>query len=321
MYITHNNHFQFGWGDGIYNFDNKFGEFWAKFGRAEYIPTSFRAECVRAARLIADSTTRPILICCSGGIDSEIMIRSFQEANIPFEIAIMKYNYRQDNHVNDNETKRAFELAIECDIKCHTVEIDLENYFKNIAPKLCKQYKTNNWTKLIVTEIIKQFPDHHCVIGGGQMQLQRHRMNGRRGLTGLFLEEELINIAAIETAMQHETTVTNRFFMYTPELMLAWITDPIIAHWVKYEHALNSAYCNVNYYGIKTMMLYKHWPDMYIRPKYSGIERMMFQLQRMHDVNEDIRLFFENINLYKKTEYIINYDTVLHWLIPEESKE
>jgi hypothetical protein len=317
MYITHNNHLKFGWGNGTYNLDNKFGEFWVRYGRAEYQPASFREECVRAARLIGESAKKPILIFFSGGIDSEIMVRSFQEADVPFEVAIMKFKYRHDEHINAHETKRAFEIAIEDDLTCHTMTLDLEDYFKNVLPESCRQYKTNNWSKLIVTEMIKHYSNYHCVIGGGNISLQRHKTNGRSGLTGLYLEEELVNVAAIEAAYQAGTTVCNRFFMYTPELMLAWLTDPQVSHWVKYENALTSKYTNLNYYGIKTYMMYKHWPDMHIRPKYSGIERMTVLLNRDLNINEDISLFLKNINLYKRSEFIIDYATLIEWLTPE----
>lgn len=316
MNITHNNHLQFGWGNGTFNFDNKFGEFWVKYGSVEYQPASFREECVSAAKLIGESSDKPILVCFSGGLDSEIMVRSFQEAGVPFEVAIMKFKYRHDDHINEHETKRAFEIAIEDNIVCHTMTVDIEDYFKNSLPELCKQYRTNNWSKLLVTEMIKHFSNYHCVIGDGKMMLQRHKTNGRRGLTGLYLEEELVNVAAIEVARQTGTTVTNRFFMYTPELMLSWLTDPQVSHWIQYENALNSKYTNMNYYGIKTYMMYQHWPETHIRPKYSGLERMMTLLNRDLDINEDIRLFFDNINLYKRSEFIINYSTLIEWLNP-----
>lgn len=316
MHITHNNHLQFGWGEGTFNFDNKFGEFWTSFGSATRTPESFRQECVTAARLIGDTAKKPILIFFSGGIDSEVIVRSFQEARVPFEIAVIKYKYQGDDNINEHETRRAYEMAIENGIKCHTATVDLEQAFKNSIPQLCRRYKTNNWLKLLVAETIRQFKDYHIVIGGGQLALQRHKMNGRRGLTGLYLEEELVNVAAIEIAKEVGAGITNRFFMYTPELMLSWLTDPSVAHWIKYENALNSAYTNLNYYGIKTYVMYQYWPEMTIRPKYSGIERMTMSLKRNPDVNNDIRLFLENINLYKRTEFIINYSTLIDWLSP-----
>jgi hypothetical protein len=321
MYITHNNHFQFGWGDDIYNMDNKFGEFWTKYGQAEYIPTSFREECVRAAKLIAESTKRPLLLCLSGGINSEIMARSFIEANIPFEVVILNYNYRFTTSINDHETKRAVQFVIENKVTCHTATLDIEDYFKNSLPELCAQYKTNKLSKLIVCEIIKQFPNYHCVMGGDELLLKRHRTNGRPGRNGVYVEEELMNIAAIETAANCGTTISSRFFIYTPELMLAYLQNPTVTQWVKYENALHNAFVSVNAYANKIYVSHDLWPDMTIRTKYSGFERIVSQLNHDRSVNEDIRLFLENTRLYKRTEFIIDHDKLLEWLIPEDIKK
>jgi len=320
MYNTHNNHFQFGWGNDAFNTDNKFGEFWTKYGRAEYIPTSFRDECVRAAKLIAESAKRPLLLCLSGGINSEMMARSFIEAGIPFEVAVLNYNYRVTTNINDHETKRAVQFIIENKLTCHAATLDIEEYFKNSLPELCSQYKTNKLSKLIVCEIIKQFPDHHCVMGGDELLLQRHRTNGRPGRSGVYAEEELVNIAAIETATNCGTTISSRFFIYTPELMLAYLQNSTVTQWVKYENALHNAFVGVNAYANKIYVGHDSWPDMTIRTKYSGFERIVSQLNHDRGVNEDIRLFLENTRMYKRTEFIIDHDKLLEWLIPEDTK-
>lgn len=317
MYITHTNHFKFGWGEGTFNFGNMFGDFWVKFGSVNRTPGTFKQECVNAAKLISDSAKQPILIFFSGGIDSEVVVRSFLETNVQFEIAVIKYVYQGNENINEHETRRAYEIAIEHNLKCHTVSVDLEQAFKNQIPELCKRYKTNNWLKLLVAETVRQFSNYHVVIGDGQLFLKRHKTNGRRGLSGLYLEEEIVDIAAIEVAKEVGAGITNRFFTYTPELMLSWLTDPTIAHWIKYENALNGAYTNLNYYGIKTYTFYQHWPEMSIRPKYSGIERMTMLLKRYPNINADIKLFLDNINLYKRTEFIINYSTLIDWLSPK----
>ena len=116
-YVTHDDHFQFGWGDGMFNFNDRQGEFWVKFGRAKYQPVSFRQECVRAAGLIAQHAAKPILICYSGGIDSEIVVRSFQESGADFEVVIMKLKYDNDDHTNKHDTKYAFEYIEQHNIK------------------------------------------------------------------------------------------------------------------------------------------------------------------------------------------------------------
>lgn len=321
MYITHNNHFQFGWGNDIFNIDNKFGEFWIKYGQAEYLPTSFRDECVRAAKLLAESAKRPLLLCLSGGLNSEIMARAFIEANIPFEVVILNYNYRFTTSINDHETKRAVQFVIENNLTCHTATLDIEDYFKNTLPGLCSQYKTNKLSKLIACEIIKQFPTYHCVMGSDELLLQRHRTNGRPGRSGVYAEEELVNVAGIETAINSGTTVSSRFFIYTPELMLAYLLNPMVKQWVKYEYALHNSFVSVNSYANKIYVGHDFWPDMPTRIKYTGFERIVTQLNNDRSVNEDIRLFLENARLYKRTEFIIDHDKLLEWLMPKDIKE
>jgi hypothetical protein len=317
MLITHNNHFQFGWGDDVFNTDNKFGEFWTKYGRAEYIPTSFREECVRAAKLIAESTNRPLLLCLSGGINSEIMARSFIEAGVPFEVVILNYNYRFTTCINDHETKHAVQFVIENNLTCHQATLDIEDYFKNSLPELCSRYKTNKLSKLIVCEIIKQFPTYHCVMGGDEMLLQRHRTNGRPGRSGVYAEEELVNIAAIETAANCESTISSRFFIYTPEIMLSYLLNSTVTKWIKYENALQNSFVSVNAYANKIYVGHDSWPDMQIRTKYTGFERIVMQLNYDRSINEVIRLFLENTRLYKRIEFIIDHDKLLEWLTPE----
>ena len=165
-YITHENHFKFGWGNEVYNFDKKFENYWVEFGRAKYMPKSFREECINAAKLIGENTTQPIMVCFSGGIDAEIIVRSFQEAGIPIEVAIMQLNYNGINNVNHHDNKYAFDYVMTHSIPYHVVEIDLGEFIKNSFQKEADEFKGDYLGVLIHTEIVKKFPNHHCVLGG-----------------------------------------------------------------------------------------------------------------------------------------------------------
>lgn len=319
-YVTHNDHFQFGWGNGIFNFDDKSGLFWVKFGRASYQPVSFRKECVRAAGLIAQHAKKPVLVCYSGGIDSEIVVRSFIEAKADFEIVIMKLKFGDDEHINDYDTTYAFDFVKEHHLKYRTITIDMEDFIRNTVTSQCQRYASDLWGIILHTQLVKLFPDFHCVFGGGDIYLQRHRFNGRPEKAGMFLEEELISLAPIEAAYELGGGATNRFFMHTPELMLAFLTDSDISHWIKYEVATCSRFTNMNYFAIKPYMYYRHWPDMTIRPKYNGFESMMAELKRDVNLNTDIRLILENASTYKKREIIIDHETLLEWLTPVENQ-
>jgi hypothetical protein len=316
MYTTHNNHFQFGWGTGIFNFDDRTGDYWMKFGRAEYIPTSFKEECVRAARLISRNATKPILICFSGGLDSEVVVRAFQEANVDFEVGIMNLTYDDDLSMNHHDTIYALNYVKTHNIKHTIIDLDFKNFIKTKLLNNVKKYNTNFVGILLHYEMIKLFPNHHCVLGGGDMKLQRHKHNGRPDKSGLYLEEELVSVALIDSAREIGNDISHRFFMQTPEIMLAWLLDPDIQHWIKYEYALASVWTNMNYYGIKPYSFYRHWPDMEIRIKYTGLEKF-YELYRNNKIDIDIREIIDSTNQYGETEIIIDYEELMSQLMPE----
>ena len=315
MYVTHENHFQFGWGSSLYNFEDKHGDYWVKFGRAKYIPTSFRDECVRAARLIGENAKQPILVCFSGGIDSEIVVRSFQEAKVPFEVLIMKLKYRNNDHINSHDTEYAFNYVNQNSIPYRTITVDLDDFYRNKLIEEVKKYKAGKYIGILIhNEMIKQLKGFHCVLGGGDINLERHRYNGRPNRPGMYLEEEIISIALIESAHQNKCGISSRFFMHTPELMLSWLLDPDIQHWIKYEVAFASKFTNINYFGIKPFVMFRHWPDMVVRPKFTGLEKI-YELHRNGEDPEVAELIRHAEEIYE-TEIIIDYTTLLENLLP-----
>lgn len=316
MYTTHNNHFEFGWGTGLFNFDNRSGKYWMKFGRAEYIPTSFKDECIRAAKLISENATKPVLICFSGGIDSEAVVRSFQEANVEFEVGIMNLTYKDNDSINHHDIIFALDYVKQHNLKYTIVNIDFEDFVRNKLIDNAKKYNTDYVGILLHYEMVKHFPNHHCVLGGGDIRLQRHRNNGRPNLPGLYLEEEVVSIALIDAAREIGNDISHRFFMQTPEIMLAWLLDPDINHWIKYEYALASVWTNMNYFGIKPYVLYRHWPDMAIRLKYTGLEKF-YDLYRNNLIDDDIKQILEEVKQYGETEIIIDYNDLLEQLMPK----
>src|SRR5687768_12507692 len=89
---SYNNHSKYGWGNDWFNKPERtHSGFQVTFGKSVGTPGSFRDECVRAARLIGESTKEPIVVALSGGVDSEVIARSFLEAEIPFKAVIVRF--------------------------------------------------------------------------------------------------------------------------------------------------------------------------------------------------------------------------------------
>lgn len=316
QYMTHDNHFEFGWGDGVFNFNECHKRpYWVKFGRAQYIPTSFRAECVRAARLIGENAKKPIMICYSGGMDSEIVVRSFMEADVPFEVVIMNLSYNGNLNVNSHDNIYAYDFVKKHDIRYRTLTLDLESILREQVIELSKKYRGLYLGLFLHRNIVEQLSDYHCVMGGGDIMLRRHRNCGRKDRAGLFLEEEMVSVSPLEIGYLNHHDVNNRFFMHTPELMLAWLLDHDIAHWIKHEVTFDSRYCNINYYAAKAWCHLRHWPDMIDRPKYNGLEHVDL-FDRSKVITNDLINIIDQSKSYDETEIIIDYDDLFEMLIP-----
>lgn len=320
FYCTHNNHFQFGWGTGTFNFTNKIGNYWVKFGRAQYIPTSFRSECVRAAKLIFENSQKPLLVCFSGGIDSEVIVRSLLEAKVYFEVVIMKLNYKDQKNINSHDNIYAFNFAKKNNIKINEFDFDLEDFIKNKFK--IEANKFGNYLGILIhTEIVKSFPDYHCILGGGDINLKRHRYNGRKDKEGLYIEEGEISINAMEAAYYQKNGVSNRFFMHTPELMLAWLLDKDISHFIKYEKALASRYGTINSGSMKAFAYHRNWPDLIPRPKFNGFEKLtLWDQDKKNENDPTIIEIIEQIQndqiINSKKNVIIDYEQLMESLVP-----
>jgi len=314
IYTTHNNHFEFGWGNNKFNFDDQTDNYWMKFGRAEYIPKSFRDECVRAARLIGQNAVEPIMICFSGGMDSEVVVRSFQEANISFEIVIMNLKYKNNYNTNHYDNIYAYNYVKKHNLSYRSITIDLEEYILNYLLNDAIKYKGNYLGLFIQKEIVRRFSKYHCVLGGGDIKLQRHRYNGRPNLPGLYLEEEMVSIAPMEVGYFENRGVSNRFYMHTPELMLACLIDPDISHWIYRVVSLVSKFGTINYYGMKSFVYTRHWPDIIDRPKYNGLEGIEFF--KNSSIKNQLTELLAVADSYNQTEIIIDYQDLYDMLMP-----
>jgi len=299
--FTHENHLKFGWGNGLYNFDDKDQKFWLTPGKVNYIPTSFKDECLRSARLISEAADKPILLGLSGGADSEVTARSFMEAGVPFEVAVAKVIHN-GTVVNEHDIRYAKSFINKYNIKYHMIDVDF-----NSAVTRFKQIRETNdpaepYYKINISNHcnIKLFENFHhdyfCVKGAGDLVINTYRKFNQPPPRkyGLYIGESpsVSETAIYEMAHRNSTNIIN-FFCYTPEAWLAWLLDPDVRHWIKYEKAFMGEHSWMNNYAIKAFVLFKIWPDMEIRTKLTGYEYIPEYKELFFDdfyINDDSRV-------------------------------
>lgn len=253
---THENHFKFGYNDEYFNLRKSPTDIWnVTYGRCKRQPGNFREECVHAAKLIRQNTNSDIYVLLSGGLDSEIVARSFIEADIDITCIIGRFN----GFMNEHDIRYAINFCIEYEVKYEFLDINIIDFWKY------KLYKYASSTGCISPQLpivmyIADQVDGHAVLGSGECYLVQNHLH----VFELWEKEKIASW--YRHFLINNKEGTPGFFQYTPELMLSFINDKIITE-------IKDKCEGVSTYYEKTKLYKEYWPELKDRKIYTGFEK------------------------------------------------
>ena len=223
---------------------------------------SFRAECLETARLIQQNAKEPINVLFSGGIDSETALRSFHEAGVPVRASILKFK----NNLNVHDYSWAVQTCEELQIPYRLFELDLHSFWN--SPEALRYADETQCTspQLIATMWLIDQCVGYCVLGSGENFL--HDLGAESERPGWYLSEKEKIAAWYRHFIVRGRNGCPGFFQYTPELMLAWILDPLAV-----ELWRRPAASHLDSISTKLRVYRQHF-DLRVRPKYTGFEKV-----------------------------------------------
>jgi len=246
--ITHNNHMQ------IQCELEK--PYVVKMGKCSYIPTSFKDEALRAAKLIEQNADgKPIWISLSGGIDSEFVARIFLEANIPFKAATIVY----ENGINEYDNKHCRDFCKKYNIELHEFKLDLEEFLDDEVFDYAFDLRS----------VSPQFPTHAFLwdqLDGFVVAGHGDAIFIKRSNEWLFQvqEKEDTIFRYLEDRKRDGAT---GFYAYTPELLLSFILEKEVSNMF-----LSPEYNDI--IQVKYKVFERYYPDMVRREKMTGFEEI-----------------------------------------------
>lgn len=315
--FTHKDHFKCGWGQGTFNFDDKQDlPYWVQFGRCERKPLVFREECVNSAQLIGKLAEKPILLFLSGGVDSEIMARSFIEASIPFEAVIVRMFYNKQS-CNEYDIVFALDFVKKYNIKYHIFEYNVNDFVREKYIPYAEKYQTWMPGSLIHVDYVREYcKDFLCVFGLGDIILYRPQLYGYPETEDMLYLQEPQSVTTIHSAIEEGETVVAKFLSYTPEMILSWLLSEDVRTFVKYE----KAFPKLSIYEFKPFLYFKYWPEMAPRPKYHGFEQInVFDKNRWNESNPaEVEIVKKVRSMdFSKMKVYLRYSDLIKMLSPE----
>lgn len=229
-------------------------------------PKTFKEECYEVAKTLskkAKSLGKIPTVLLSGGLDSEVVCKSFIDQNIPFETATFKF----DNNLNNHEIYYVDLFCKRHGLKTNFFNIDTISFIQ--SPHALELYlKTCCSQPIFLNHMMLLSHIWNTggmpIVGMGDIELTKEN-----GWKYCLYEYDL---SVFRHAQNENIDGLMDFFLYTPEILLSMLNEKEILR------ATDPT--NINARLLQNARLEKYkvyrrfWPDLASRPKFSGYEQV-----------------------------------------------
>jgi hypothetical protein len=253
----------------VVNFDYTFddtGNFNLQFNPVSRPVLEWNQEVSETTKKIANLTDKPIYLCMSGGIDSEIIAREFLKNKIPFKALTL----RHIKGTNDHDINYAVDFCKSAGVELEVYPFDFEDFVINKIPQYISQgyksWRTFRFQQLFLFDLIES-KGGTAVLGGGQSPF----FTENRVINWNWKSDELI---CLDWLKKNDKLHFPYFYWQNPEIFAAYFNQGLISYLLTDpDYFLNHhAYSNVSVE--KMLVCHKYWPDMVRRRKYDGFEML-----------------------------------------------
>lgn len=228
----------------------------------------FKSECIRAARLISEGWGK-VTLALSGGLDSEIMTRSFIEAGSDFECVTMRYwDERHNQLINSRDVASAIEVTESLNLKLRFFDINIRSIFNSGEGwRLSRLCKLNSFITIAMAQLIES-SDFPVIIGAGDLIFFRLPSLPQKGV---FLGEGEYTFDWHRTFHVLDRQGCPGFFYYTPELVAALLTSQ------EYRSFILGKTSEVTSSQAKQRLYATSFADIWLREPINGCEDFNFK--------------------------------------------
>ena len=266
--------------------DNQKFEF--NFNQISRNVLSFKGEIIEAAQLCKEKANGRIVLCFSGGLDSELAFKALQYVGANFTAITYVYN----NWCNHYDLINAQKTYDELSFPKRMIELDIERIINYEVDAYREQgYYGNNIYRYMHMEFIKkayEFGDFPIVCGGEQRFMMKNlddnvmigpenilRYKEKQNETGIAFHSGTTNV--LEYLKNHKLNANPYFLYSTPELMAAYQQIPIIDFSLREKDFYSSAAMT---FGMKNIAYHNVWPELRVRRKSNGFDDIRPEYQK-----------------------------------------
>lgn len=290
--LTENNHFCYYYNEKSFSLrshrDDKLS---TSHGTVTRPRMSWRDECLFSAKRIVEKYGDKVSLLFSGGLDSEVMLRSFVANGSLPNVVIVRFA----NYLNHHDLNYATQVCEQLQITPNFLDIDIEKFWQEEVFKYTDPIQLTSPQIAVILWAIEQIDGVACV-GAGENFLQREY-----GKETFYDVESEVSLGFYRWFIHKNKPGIPAFFQYTPEQMYSFLEDEVVNDMLK--NAKSKKFMSTS--KVKYDLYKKHF-DLKPRASMTGFELLMDHDKNIRQQLEDrylgaSSLFKTELNIYKKS--------------------
>lgn len=281
MYTSENNWYKWNYGTGeMFGRQTSNDKFNTYYGKSSTPVLTFKEEMLKAAKSTMDHYPglRPSVFL-SGGVDSEMILKSYIEIGSNPEVFIVRY----ENDYNLYDVSYAITICSMLDIKYNLIDFNLQKFYETDAEKISEEAQICRPRMLPHLKFTENI-DGLVIVGHSDMAWYREDDDyTKKGKW--FVRDYEHDIGCDKYNMMHNRPAIYQWFKWSPGLILSFTR----LNW--FNKLINDEYYGkLGINSTKILGYREYFPELIERRKQTGFEKIDTI------VDEVEKLFFKKYN-------------------------
>jgi Queuosine biosynthesis protein QueC len=225
-------------------------------------PMSYHDALIKNASIMRDSFSEPFDVLLSGGIDSEVMIRTFKDLGITHNTFVFRY----EDNLNIRDVNSSIQICEALNIPYKIIDFNLSNFYEQDAKDMFEKTLVPDVASLSRIKWL-DYLDNIPVFGEGEPYWKRELRGDytKKSNWSLYLTERQFFISL--TSHYHHREIIGEWYLYTPYITMNYHSDPMI------QNLLDDKTVGKESTLSSRLPLHRtFWPDIKDKSKLTGYE-------------------------------------------------
>jgi hypothetical protein len=228
----------------------------------EIASMSYYDALTQNASIMRDSFSEPFDVLLSGGIDSEVMVRTFKDLGITHNTFVFRY----EDNLNIRDVNSSIQICEALNIPYKIIDFNLSNFYEHDAKDIFEKTLVPDVASLSRIKWL-DYLDNIPVFGEGEPYWKRE-LGGdytKKSSWSLHLSERHFFIPL--SSHYHHREIIGEWYLYTPYITMNYHSEPMI------QNLLDDKIVGKESTLSSRLALHRNfWPDMQNKSKLTGYE-------------------------------------------------